>query len=277
MQELVRFYEEKTKAILRKYGPGSRVHYHAGIMNAPPALAASIRELHSRLVDSQERILKYAGKLWKIDTMPFQDVLDVGCGLGGGAIFWAQEFGARVTSITIAPSHVELVKRFAAQAGVPDLVRPYLCDALTVPGEDRFDAAVAIDSSSSFPRAPWFQRLARLLRPHGRVFIFDCFLGKREYEEPFNRHWCAQIGSADEYITAATEAGFQLHVMDDVSAKAIHFWDTTMALMRAEIETSTLGEPERAKLHESLKIHAMVRKGLLEGGLSHVLMSFRKT
>jgi tocopherol O-methyltransferase len=276
MHKLVEFYEDKTATILRKYGPGPRVHYHTGIMGARPPSRVSAAYFRARLLASQERILRHAGEAWKIANIQFQDVLDVGCGLGGGAIFWAQEFEARVTAITIAPSHVELVKRFAAQSGVPGQVRPYLCDALTVPGENCFDAAVAIDSSSSFPRRPWFKRLAGLLRPYGHVFIFDCFLGSPEYEDSFNQHWCAQIGSVDEYISAAKEAGFQLEMMKDVSAKAVHFWDTTIALTHAEIEEDALGESERAKLDESLKIHAMVRKGLLEGGLSHVLMSFRK-
>jgi tocopherol O-methyltransferase len=276
MHKLVEFYEDKTATILRKYGAGPLVHYHTGVMDEAPPATASPTYLRASLIASQENILRHASKAWSIKTIPFEDVLDVGCGLGGGAIFWAREFGAHVTAITIAPSHIALVREFAAQAEMESRVQPFLCDALQVPGESRFDAAVAIDSSSSFSRKPWFQRLARLLRPYGRVFIFDCFLGSPEYEDSFNRHWCAQIGSLAEYISAAMEAGFQLEMTEDVSAKAIYFWDTTIALMCAEVETSTLSESERTKLHESIKIHAMVRSGLLEAGLSHFLMSFRK-
>src|ERR1700733_1467152 len=145
MQKLIDYYEDRTRTILHKYGPGPRVHYHTGIMDKRPGRNDSIDCLRSNLVASQEHILKYAGRLWNIDKVPFEDVIDVGCGLGGGSIFWAQEFGARVTAITIAPTHIEFVKRFAEHAGVSDLVYPYLCDALTVPGENRFDAAVAID------------------------------------------------------------------------------------------------------------------------------------
>jgi tocopherol O-methyltransferase len=275
--DLVNFYEEKTSTILDRYGPGPRVHYHTGIMDAPTPASASPEYLRSYLVASQERILRHAIEAWEIANAPFQDVLDVGCGLGGGAIFWAQEFRAHVTAITIAPSHIELVNRFAAQAGVSDLVHPYLCDALAVPGENRFDAALAIDSSSSFERRPWFQRLARVLRPHGRIFTFDCFLGQPEYQEPFNRHWCAQIGSVGEYISAARDAGFQLEMMEDVSGQAIHFWSTSIALMRAEAQERILDDSERTKLDESLSVHALVRQGLSDGGLSHRLMSFHKT
>jgi|GEM_PF-3033156 tocopherol O-methyltransferase len=93
--------------------------------------------------------------------------------LGRGAIFWAEELGATVTAVTIAPAHVELVRRLAAQAGVADRVAALLSDATTPAGAVRLDGVIAVDSSSSFPRSPWFQRLAGLLRPGGRVFISD--------------------------------------------------------------------------------------------------------
>jgi tocopherol O-methyltransferase len=276
MQTLVHYYEDRTLTILRKYGPGPRVHYHTGVMDAPPPVSVAPANLRAHLIASQEKILRHAAEAWHIREVLFCDVLDVGCGLGGGAIFWAQEFNANVTAVTIAPSHIEIVKSFAAQAGVLALVHPLLCDALTVPGENCFDAATAIDSSSSFPRRAWFHRLAKLLRPHGRVFIFDCFLGKPEYEGPFNRHWCAQIGSAEEYISAAQDAGFRLDMMEDVSSRAMHFWTTSIALMRLEAQDRTLNERQRTKLDDSLGIHGLVHQGLSDGGLSHRLMSFRK-
>jgi len=74
------------------------------------------------------------------------------CGLGGGALFWAQEFGAHVTAVTCVPSHLEWVARFAAQARVASQVHPLLCDALEIPGENCFDAAVAVDSCCHIPR-----------------------------------------------------------------------------------------------------------------------------
>ena len=131
-------------------------------------------------------MLHYAIEAWRLDSVPFARVLDVGCGLGGGAIFWAQKLGSRVTAITIAPSHIGLVQRFAMQAGVGSRVKALLIDAIEVRETRRFDAAVAIDSSSSFPREPWFCQLARVLKPGGRVFIFDCFLIRSEYRDPFN-------------------------------------------------------------------------------------------
>jgi hypothetical protein len=64
--------------------------------------------------------------------------------------------------------------------------------------------------------------------------------------------------------------------MEDVSQRAVQFWTTTLLLMRAEAQEITLGARARAKLAESRRIHALVRQGLLDGGLRHVLMSFTR-
>src|SRR6185503_21008639 len=145
----------------------------------------------------------------------------------------------------IAPSHVGLVAKFAAEAGVESLVQPVLCDAREVPGESCFDAAVALDSSDTFPRAPWFHRLAALVRPGGHVFIYDCFLVRSEYAEPINRHWCAQIGTVEEYLVAARDAGFRLDLFEDVSHRTRDFWTLTIALANAEARDEVLSPFER--------------------------------
>ncbi len=273
VQGVAEFYEYKTQAVLRRYGPGPRVHYRTGFADdvIPAPTSAGLRR---QIVASQEKVLRYASEFWQIRHVPFLDVLDVGCGLGGGAIFWAQEFGARVTAATIAPSHVELVGKFAAQAGVGALVQPILCDASAVPGERCFDAALALDSSDTFPRVPWFQRIATLLRRRGHVFIYDCFLERPEYAEPINRHWCAQIGALDEYFDAARDAGLRPDLFEDVSARTRDFWTLTIALAEAEKREEVLSSWERARLEDSLEVHRLVRQGLYNGGLRYALVSF---
>lgn len=273
MRDLVAYYEDKTQAILQRYGPGPRVHYHTGLIDEPKPW---VRDLRAQLVESQERTLHYTSTAWELQRIPFRDILDVGCGLGGPAIYWAQEFGAQVTAITIAPSHIEIVAKFAVQAGMESRVTPLLCDALTVPGENCFDAVLALDSSSSFPRKPWFQCAARLLRRGGRVFVYDCLLERPEYEGPFNNHWCAQIGTIEEYLTAARAAGLRAETINDVSCRAAHFWTTTVAFMQEQAREKTLTHAQFLNLSESLRAHTLVRRGVLEGGLRHVLMGFVK-
>ena len=203
------------------------------------------------------------------------EILDVGCGLGGGAIFWAEEFGAQVTAVTCVPSHADHVARFAAEAGVERQIEPLVCDAAEVPGENRFDAAVAVDSSGYLPRRDWLNRMASLLRPGGSVFIIDCFLEDPKYADLFNSHWHTRIGTLDEYFAAARDSGLKTGSVVDVTDRTVHFWTTTLALIEAE--SATAEGAAASRYAASFKAHRHVRDGLSDGGLRYAMLSFSKS
>jgi tocopherol O-methyltransferase len=273
-RSVAELYESKTLAILRRYGAGPRVHYHTGFVDAPPA--RGIEAIRKQLSESQERMLRYASDVWNFSRMNFSHLLDVGCGLGGSALFWAQEFGTRVTAITIVPSHVTLVAEMARRAGVESYVSPRLCDAASVPGSSYFDAAIALESSSLFARGPWFRCLARILPSEGQVFISDCFLGRPEYAEGFNKHWCGQIGSKAEYVDTAKRWGFELAACEDVSLRTATFWRTTQALIEAERSLEVDAPLATPLAGESLRTHRLMEQGLLDKGLQQLLLTFIK-
>jgi tocopherol O-methyltransferase len=275
--DVVIYYDEKTEAVLERYGPGPRVHYHTGLIDdAQRVDSASTTELRRLLVIAQERMLYHVAKVWDARSTLCGDVLDVGCGLGGGSIFWAQEFGAQVTAVTCVASHVQWVARFAAEAGVGSQVRPTLCDALAVPGESCFDAAVAVDSSCHLPREEWFRRLYTLLRPGGKVFIVDCFLGRPAYASPFDGYWHTRIGSIDEYVGAGRAAGLESELVEDISHRTENFWKMTLALIRAEAKERDEDHARNARRDASLRAHSLIREGLADRGLRYALMSFAK-
>jgi hypothetical protein len=114
------------------------------------------------------------------------------------------------------------------------------------------------------------------LRPHGRVFIYDCFLERPEYADPIDRHWCSQIGTLQEYLAAAEDAGFRPDLFEDVSHRTRDFWTLTSALAEAEAREKVLTPFELARHQESLQVHGLMRKGLAEGGLRYALLSFTK-
>ena len=109
--DIVAYFDSKTQSILKRYGPGPRVHYHTGIIDVPPPPDVSAPMLRDRLVAGQERMLRHAAEVWGASANLSGQILDVGCGLGGGAIYWAQEFGAQVTALTCVPSHAEWVAK----------------------------------------------------------------------------------------------------------------------------------------------------------------------
>jgi tocopherol O-methyltransferase len=263
--EVAAYYDAKTEGILSRYGPGPRVHYHTGMVDEVPPLGLAAEALQELIHGSQEALLRELA-LAVGKPHPGWEVLDVGCGLGGGSLYWASEHGARVTAITIAPSHVPYVQRFASQADVGDRVTPMVCDALEVPGQKRFDMVVAVESSCYLARREWFRKLYTLLRPDGVVAIADCFLGRQELARPFDTYWRTRIGTVEEYFRSATEAGLELMLYQDMSGRAVNFWTLTLDLMAREGDARP----------ESQREHLRLRKALADGGLHYGMMVLRR-
>lgn len=98
-------------------------------------------------------------------------VLDIGCGLGGKTVAYA-EAGADVVGVDIEPLNVSRSADFAASRGC---TAAFLAgDAETLPFRDAtFDLVVANDSMEHFPHPEEaVPELARVLRPGGSVFLF---------------------------------------------------------------------------------------------------------
>jgi cyclopropane fatty-acyl-phospholipid synthase-like methyltransferase len=208
---------------------------------------------------------------WRED----REVLDVGCGLGGGSLYWAMEHKARVTAVTIAPAHVPWVRRFAQRAGVAERVSALLCDALEVPGRESFDVAVAVESSCYLPRREWFRKLRTLLRPGGQVVLADCFLGRPELAAPFDRYWHTRIGPVTEYLREAAAEGLELESYQDLSARTVCFWALTMDLLSRERDEHPR-EPRAVSRAISQREHLRLMRGFINGGLQHGLMVLKR-
>lgn len=272
---VVAYYETKTASILAKYGPGPRVHFHSGLADATQPRDATPEALRAALVASQEEVLRDAARAW-CDGAAFRgDLLDVGCGVGGGALFWAMEHGARVTALTNVAAHVPLVRRFAAQAGVADRVAACVGDAESLAGPARFDAAVAIESSCYFDRAAFFASLARVLRSRARVHLVDCFVVRPESAAHFDRYFLCSMGSLESYERAAARAGFALEKSERLNARAAGFWALSQAWSRAHL-AETADATERARLLRSIAEHEHFRLAYTDGGVDFLRVTFAR-
>jgi tocopherol O-methyltransferase len=273
--EVAAYYDTKTEGILRRYGPGPRVHYHTGLVDDSPPPGLPADALKILIHESQETLLR---ELSLAVGMPgnHTEVLDVGCGLGGGSLYWASARHSNVTAITISPSHVPWVKRFASVAGVADRVTPLLCDALEVPGKERFDLVVAVESSCYLPRREWFRKVRSLLKPGGLLAIADCFLGRPELAGPFDRYWHTSIGTVEEYFRSAAAEGLELELHQDISNRAVHFWTLTLDLLARERELSRRSGNGGTGRTESQREHLRLQQGLLDGGLLYGMMVLRR-
>lgn len=271
------YYGNKTDSILAKYGPGPRVHYHLGYYVRPPQQSHDLECVRSAIVAAQELLMIEAAAAWSAETTLTGDVLDVGCGLGGGTIFWAQEYGAMVTGVTIARGHAPLVTEFARHAGVQDRVQVICCDACEVSTHRPYDAVVAMESSCHLPRPRWFGHLAKLVRPGGHVCIEEIFEERPGGASTWNRHFRAQAGTVASYVAAAHDAGFRLEVDTDITRHTADFWLHSTQWMDALLRTEETTPGRRRQVQVSREIHSELYNTWNDGGVSHRLLRFRTT
>lgn len=274
---IIEWYRSKTGSLLAKYGPGPRIHFHVGIPAGPligdPLDLSACRRA---LVASQEALLHHAADIWEAKPRLSGDVLDVGCGLGGGSIFWAQEYGAKVTAITIVQEHAALTTELAKKAGVDDRVTALVVDACAIKSRVAFDAAVAIESVCYLPRRAWFKHVSGLLREDAIICVEDSFVVDQRWAEPFDKYWRTTVGTQDEYEAAALEAGFKLDRDVDITSQAKEFWGQSLVyndLLRRE---SLPGSEEWGRLGRSLEWHSGCLRAWDERGIVTKILRFRR-
>ncbi|WP_043194244.1 SAM-dependent methyltransferase [Streptomyces sp. NRRL F-2664] len=237
------YYSRKTQEILQKYGPGPRVHFHVGLYpDGPPDTTVPQSTLQRALFDAQELIVDHAARSWGAYEAPPRRLLDIGCGLGGTSLYWAQEHGASVTGLTVAPEHVPIVRHFARRSGVAEHVRPVLADVHDLDETRAYDAAYANESSGYTDRTRLFAVVANALEPGGWFGIQEHFVGACRWREFMDDYYRTRLGRRAEYLAAAEAAGFELVQDEDVTDSVAEFWVQSMAWNTAELDRIRAGD-----------------------------------
>jgi tocopherol O-methyltransferase len=166
-------------------------------------------------------------------------VLDVGCGMGGSAIFLSETLGAHVTGITISPVQVEIGNSLAQQCGAD--VRIVQMDAESLAMEDRFDVVWSVEAISHMSnRKGCLQSIAQVLEPGGRFVIADWFRSpaatteeERRFLEPIERAMLVpKLEAPGIYADYLHDAGLVVTRVEDLSAHVLKTWDLAIELIR---------------------------------------------
>lgn len=106
-----------------------------------------------------------------------EEVLDVGCGIGGPVRHLASEYGARATGIDLTPEFVEAAIELNRRAGLDIPIR--VASALDLPFDDAsFDVVWTQHVSMNIEdKAGLYAELRRVVRPGGRLAFFDVVAG----------------------------------------------------------------------------------------------------
>ena len=165
-------------------------------------------------------------------------ILDVGCGLGGTAIYLNKMLGAHVRGITISPTQVKIGNDLAEQSRAD--VRVALMDAEAIEMDDRFDVVWSVEAISHLSqKMDCFRSIAKLLNNGGKLVIADWFRSgtanaaqQHEFLEPIERATLVpKLEVPCTYINYINQAGLNVTLFEDLSANVLNTWDLAIDLI----------------------------------------------
>jgi tocopherol O-methyltransferase len=161
-------------------------------------------------------------------------VLDIGCGLGGSALWLADKLDCEVTGITISPVQARMAAAKAKARGLARRVQFQVLDANQWQAEPAsVDAIWIMESSEHFHHKPrFFERCARALKPGG-VLAVCAWLRRdgplREDERSLvetiaEAMLSASLDSLSDYQRWMRDAGLTVTVADDITRNVEPTW-----------------------------------------------------
>ncbi|BAJ32807.1 MULTISPECIES: class I SAM-dependent methyltransferase [Kitasatospora] len=153
--------------------------YDAGIAEEIRALLPGFGEPWTDGFSQQLYFLALRDLPVGLDGLAGRDVLEVGCGIGGGLDFLSRIVpGARMTGLDLSPVAITRANATLARG---DSLRFVHGDAEELPFEDAsVDVLVNIESSHTYPDLGRFLReVERVLRPGGHLSHIDVFTRQR--------------------------------------------------------------------------------------------------
>ena len=270
---LVRTTSARTKHIIERHGPGPAVHYHIAIVDddswSSHSHSASLRD---QITQGQEKLLELMTVTAEKHGADFSRLLDIGCGLGGPAIYWAKNRRSEVTGVTIADEHLQTISELTKAAEVHDQVSTLHGDFCAMRFSEEFTAAVAVESSCYMPRQELFQAAASALRPGAFFIIADLMTDSPILQEAINSPYKAAVGSISEYRQAAAAAGFTILEEIDLYSRVTDFPLQSSAWAELKLREGADGA-ERIQLLEAIRRHmAIYRAFRYEPGMYSVLV-----
>jgi ubiquinone/menaquinone biosynthesis C-methylase UbiE len=222
-------------AILRAFAAGD---------NSRPLTAIDLAPLDEFHVGGLEATKDLAAQM---NLRPGMRLLDVGCGIGGPARYFAAEQGCQVSGIDVTKEFIQIAARLKHILNLDARAEFAAASALDLPfGPAAFDGAYMIHVGMNMEdKAGVFRALRKVLRPGAVFAIFDVMRageGAMLYPVPWALNQETDYAAGvDAYLDALAGAGFHLEKQRSRAEFAIEF--SRRAVERVAETRSAAGAP----------------------------------
>lgn len=221
------------------------------------------------------------------ELAPGQKVLDAGCGVGGGAIMLAREYGVQVTGLTNCEPHVAVAAEQAEQQGVGHLVEFVHGDFRDLPFPDSCFDVVFNNNSFCYVPVPdqvhYLQGVYRVLKPGGRWQALDPLMNDvpmSESQQTINQRmlWGFRTppwATWREVFAALEEAGFEDIQHQDLASEIVRDTEITRDkwLVYLFLRPVPSGAPNEAYHRELMQAALDYDQGIKDGVCTYYFMS----
>lgn len=186
-------------------------------------------------IDLIEELLKWSG------VQQAQNILDVGCGIGGSSLYLAEKLNARATGITLSPVQAGRATERAAAAGLAARTEFQVADAQAMPFADNsFDLVWSLESGEHMPdKTVFIQECYRVLKPGGTLIMVtwchratdagELTSDEQKHLAEIYRVYCLPyVISLPEYEAIARNLSLQNIRTADWSTAVAPFWDVVI-------------------------------------------------
>ena len=147
-------------------------------------------------------------------------ILDVGCGIGGPARYFAATFGCKVTGVDITPEFVEAARELSGLCGLNDKLTFVEADAAAISAKaETFDHAYSFYVGMNLQeKLSVLKEIFRVLKPGGRVLWTEVTsgLGEPTYPLPWSKTAStSHVQTRDTLVGLFESAGFRIDSVED--------------------------------------------------------------
>lgn len=183
----------------------------------------------------------------KLDLKPLDHLVEIGSGWGGFAIYAAEHYGCRVTTITISQAQYDEAVIRVNEVGLAHRIDVQLKDYRLIEG--KFDKLVSIEMVEAVGAQylpTYFDQCKTLLKPKGLAFIQAITIEDFRYKKALNTVDYIKryifpgsfIPSVSVLTQTASESGLRLKHLNDIGlsyAQTIHHWRARFLTAREEV------------------------------------------